>query len=180
MRGRALAASAKVPWRETGPLLRSGRRASLALDLYVLIGVDLLLQAITPGREQVGPRFDGVRPAADPIDGDRRVPAIGVGVEGERHQRPARVTWSPEQDAGGQLVVAFFVDVGADPDDVTGDSLDGKAAPIQLRGDALDGDALEAAQAKAAIGRLGHEAKYSRNSQASHKARISCALVKVG
>ena len=80
----------------------------------ILPGAHLLLQRAAPGGEPVHPSFDREPPLADPIQGQRRVPAVVFEGIGHRHgQRPALARREVENPRGEEIV-SVGEDVGTD------------------------------------------------------------------
>ena len=92
-----------------------------------LAGLQLALELVAPGAEQVGPGLDRELPAPGPIDAELAAPphAVDVGVDPvQRRLLPAAVARAAVADHGAQLVVAVAEDVGRHGDDVADAPLD--------------------------------------------------------
>ena len=101
--------------------------AQLAREL-VLAGLELALQLVAPGREQVGPGLDRELPAALPVDDERAAPAHAVVVRVERVQLglgPLARSGAAVDGDRAQLLVAVAEDVAGDLDQVAHRALGG-------------------------------------------------------
>jgi hypothetical protein len=121
---------------------QQGALAQLAREV-MLAGLELALQLVAPGREDVRPAGDRELPATDPVDDERAAPAHAVVVRVERVQLglgPLARARAPVQRDGAQLLVAVAEDVGGDFDEVADRALRRVAAGVDDRLRVLDVD----------------------------------------
>ncbi len=110
-----------------------------------MTGGELPAELVAPGAERVGPRLDGVLPAADRVDHELPAPAYAV----ELRVDPVQLGLAPAAGADGavlddraQQLVAVAEDVGLDGDLVADHALDGVAAAVDCGRRVLDHDRL--------------------------------------
>jgi hypothetical protein len=105
--------------------------------------VEALAEVAAKGAVAIGPGFDRVLPAPEPIGLERAEPAIHVEVVGKRRDVILARAHRPIEDVGRDQVVAVLEDVHPDIDHLAEQALDGVATAIKLRGKTFDDETGE-------------------------------------
>src|SRR5262249_36361949 len=112
----------------------------LGLQIEFLPGFALEQEITPPGREAIGPRFDGENVAARRVGDETRGPAIVV-VKAHRRAMPTSVAFPPPDERGRDDLVAVQENVGPHVHRLALDPLYGVATLLDARVDVLDQEA---------------------------------------